>query len=266
MYTDGGIAMSSSWDIVQVNELSKDLLDGLFANDIAAVRIPNFVSPESCRIVSETVVRNGFDYYETLDPPLGRIGIAQYDHRDDKAEYFRQAELAHQTRERIFAEAGDPIPTVIDALTPAWPGKVGLATEDAYGAYFAGIVRITVGGIKVHCDWAQHDSIGWHVGTVTSQLVWNLYYDVTEEGGLTTLYRRPSTPDIESYAEGAWGFYRPEAVEDCESHTVRPVPGEVILFNSRNAHAVSPATGAGVRVSASSFVGSMADNSLILWS
>ena len=257
---------SSSWDVVQVDELSEDVLDALFANEVGGVRIANFTSADDCRAVSKAVVSNGFDFYETLDPPLGRIGIAQYDHRGDKAEYVRQAAIAHGTRKRIFAESVDPIPQVLDALTAAWPAKVGLAAEDAYGDYFAGIVRITVGGIKVHCDWAQHDAPGWLVGTVTSQLVWNLYYDLTEHGGETTVYQRPSTPDMESFAEGAFGFYRPDAVEDCERYVVSPQRGDVILFNSRNAHAVAPATGSGVRISASSFVGRMPDNSLILWS
>lgn len=258
--------MSSSWEAVTADALTEDLLEALFANEIGGVRLQGFVSPQACSAVSEAVISNGFDYYETLDPPLGRIGIAQYDFRDKKAEYFRQAAIAHETRKRIFADAGDPIPQVIDALTPAWRGKVGLAAEDAYGDYFAGIVRITVGGIKVHCDWAQHDAVGWHVGTVESQLVWNLYYSLTEVGGETTVYQRPSTPDIEDYAEGAFGFYRPDAVENSPSYEVSPVRGEVILFNSRNAHSVKPATGEGVRISASSFVGRMPDGSLVLWS
>jgi hypothetical protein len=237
--------MSSSWPVVEAGELTGQLLDALFAGDVAAVRIPGLVSPDACRVVAESVASNGFDYHETLDPPLGRIGITQHEHRADKTGYFRQTELAHRTRERIFADAEDPVPQVIDALTPAWPGKVGLATEDAHGPYFAGIVRITIGGVRVHTDWTPEDSIGWHVGEITGQLIWNLYYDTTEQGGLTTVYRRRST---------------------AESRTVRPVPGELILFNSRNPHSVSPATGNGVCISASSFVGSMPDNSLVLWS
>lgn len=258
--------MSSSWEAVQVEELSEELLDALFDNQIGGVRIKNFVSPEDCAALADAVAVNGFDYYETLDPPLGRIGIAQYDHRADKAGYFREAAIAHQNRERIFSNSSDPIPQILDLLGVAWPGKVGLAAEDAFGRYFAGIVRITVGGILVHCDWAQHDAPGWLVGSVDGQLVWNLYYSLTETGGETTVYRRPSSPDIESYAEGAFGFYRPDAVSDAERYTVTPEAGEVILFNSRNAHEVAPTGGAGVRISASSFVGRMPDRSLILWS
>ena len=254
------------WDVVEVPELSEGVLDAVFDNEIAAVRIPGFVSPEACRLGAAAVLANGFDYYETLDPPLGRIGIAQYDHRDDKDRYFRLAAEATENRRRVFAAAGDPIPLVADALSAAWPDKVALASEDAHGPYFAGIARITVGGIKVHCDWAEHDAPGWQVAAVDGQLAWNIYYDLTETGGETSIYRRPSSPDIESYAEGAFGFYRADAVEEHEHAVVAPRRGELVLFSSRNAHAVAPATGAGSRISASSFVGRLPDRSLILWS
>ena len=158
---------SSSWDVVEATELTEEILDGLFDNEIAAVRIPNFVSAEACRIGSEAVLSNGFDYYETLDPPLGRIGIAQYDHRADKTEYFRLAALAHEKRKQLFAEAGDPIPLVADAVAAGWDGKVRLASEDAYGDYFAGIVRVTVKGTTPPAGRSQTSPASWP-GTSTS--------------------------------------------------------------------------------------------------
>jgi 2OG-Fe(II) oxygenase superfamily len=255
-----------SWDVVEATEFTEELLNGLFDNEIAAVRIPNFISPEACRIGSAAVLSNGFDYYETLDPPLGRIGIAQYDHRGDKDEYFRLAALAHEKRKELFAEAGDPIPRVADAVSRAWDGKVGLANEDAYGDYFAGIVRVTVKGIKVHCDWAEHDAPGWQVANVTGQLAWNIYMDLTETGGETTVYKRPSDGDIEQYAEGAFGFYNAKAIESAEGRTVTPRKGELVIFSSRNAHAVAPTGGAGSRISSASFIGRLPDGSIILWS
>jgi 2OG-Fe(II) oxygenase superfamily len=258
--------MSSSWDVVQVGELSEDVLDALFDNEIAAVRIPNFVSPEACRATSAAVAVNGFDYYDTLEPPLGRIGVTCYDHRHDQPGYFRLAADARDSRERLFETAGDPIPLMMDAVSAAWPGKVALASEDAYGDYFAGVVRITVGGIRVHCDWAQHDQPGWQVANVTGQLAWNIYYDLTEEGGETTVYRRASAPDIESYAQGAFGFYDPDAVEPYERRVIDPRKGELVIFSSRNAHAVNPTSGEGVRISAASFIGRLPDRSIIFWS
>jgi hypothetical protein len=261
------IVMSLSWEVVRVADLSRELLDAVFENEIAGVRIPQFVSPDACRIGAEAVKADGFDYYETVDPPLGRIGIAQYDHRMDKPSYFRLAAAAHETRQRIFAGAGDPVELVIDALGKAWPGKVGLAGEDAYGAYFAGIVRVTVGGIRMHCDWGPQDAPGWLIDSVTGQLAWNIFYDVTETGGETTVYERPWTPELEAFADQeSFGFYQAAAVADRARYEVDPGRGELVIFSSRNLHSVAPATGDGVRISASSFVGRLPNGSLALWS
>ena len=258
--------MSSSWDVVQVDELSEDVLNGLFDNEIAAARIPDFVSPQACQALSEAVAVNGFDYYETLDPPLGRIGVTCYDHRHDQPGYFRLAAAATETRQRLFATAGDPIPYMMDHVADRWPGTVKMAAEDAYGDYFAGVVRITVGGIRVHCDWAQHDQPGWQVANVDGQLAWNIYYDLTEEGGETSVWRRASAPDIEKFAKGAFGFYDPESVQQYEHRQIDPRKGELVIFSSRNAHAVNPTSGAGRRISAASFIGRLPDGSIIFWS
>jgi hypothetical protein len=255
-----------AWDVVETTELTRDHLDALFANEVAAVRIPGFLGPEACAQASAAVLSNGFDLYDTLDQPLGRVGIAQYDHRHDKDEYFRLAALAHERRTELFAATGDPIPLVTDTLARAWPSKVGLASEDAYGDYFAGIVRVTVKGIKMHCDWAEHDAPGWQIAAATGQLAWNVYLDLTESGGETTVFRRPFDEDMEQYAEGSFGFYSAAAVESVQRQVIAPRRGEFVIFSSRNAHAVAQTAGAGNRVSVSSFLGRLPDDSLVLWS
>ncbi|HKN99039.1 MAG TPA: 2OG-Fe(II) oxygenase [Pseudonocardiaceae bacterium] len=259
--------MGSSWEVRRVDALSAELLDAIFDGEIAGVRIPGFVGPEACSAASAAVQANGFDYYETVDPPLGRIGIAQYDHRTDKPTYFRLAAAAHETRQRIFAAAGDPVALVIDALGAAWPDKVGLATEDAYGAYFAGIVRVTIGGIRTHCDWGPQDAPGWLIDSVTGQLAWNIFYDLSSSGGQTTVYDRPWVPELEDHADpAAFGFYQPTAVEGRARSEISPGRGELVVFSSRNLHSVAPATGTGTRLSASSFVGRLPGGELALWS
>jgi hypothetical protein len=261
------MTMSSSWEVLRAEELSAEPLEAIFANEIAGVRIPGFVGREACSAASAAVQANGFDYYETVDPPLGRIGIAQYDHRTDKPTYFRLAAQAHETRQRIFAAAGDPVELVIDALGAAWPNKVGLATEDAYGAYFAGIVRVTVGGIRMHCDWGPQDAPGWLIDSVDGQLAWNIFYDLSETGGQTTVYDRPWQPELDDHADpAAFGFYQAAAVADRARYEISPGRGELVVFSSRNLHSVAPATGAGTRLSASSFVGRLPGGELALWS
>jgi len=259
--------MNGAWDVVHVNELSKDGLAAVLANEIAGLRIPDFVAPADCARGAQAINEHGFDYYEKLEPPLGRIGITQYENRLDRARYLQQAPAAHATRQGIFAGTGDPVALVADALCAAWPHGAAVATEPGGGRYFAGIVRITVGGIRIHCDWAPQDAPGWAIETATGQLAWNIYYDLTDSGGQTTVYRQPWTPALAEFSDpSAFGYYLPSAVQECPRQVIAPRRGEFVIFNSRNLHAVAPALGAGARVSASSFVGHLPDGSLGLWS
>ena len=41
------MTMSSSWEVLRVEELSAQPLEAIFANEIAGVRIPGFVGPEA---------------------------------------------------------------------------------------------------------------------------------------------------------------------------------------------------------------------------
>jgi hypothetical protein len=259
--------MNAAWEFVEVSELSKDGLEAVFSNEIAGLRIPGFVADGECRLAADAISAHGFDYYEKLEPPLGRIGITQYERMKDKPAYFEQAKIAHRVRKELFSTTSDPVSLVVDALNEAWPGEAGVAEETGFGAYFAGIIRITIGGIGIHCDWAPQDAPTWDIGSVSGQLAWNIFYELSETGGETTVYRQPWTQQLQAFADpSAFGYYLPKAVEECDRQQNRPGRGELVIFNSRNLHSVAAAAGSGVRVSASSFVGLMPDRSLALWS
>lgn len=256
-----------AWEFVTVDELSKDGLEAVFENEIAGLRIPGFVDAGTCRTAAQAINDHGFDYYEKLEPPLGRIGITQYEHIENKPPYFPRAIAAHAVREEIFAGTADPLALVLDAFNESWPGGAAVAREPGFGDYFAGVIRITVGGIRMHCDWGPHDAPGWEIGTVCGQLAWNIFYDMTETGGETTVYRQPWTPELEEHADpSAFGYYLPAAVEHVQRQVNLPGRGELVIFSSRNLHTVAPALGDGVRISASSFVGLLPDRSMALWS
>lgn len=259
--------MRMSWEVSAAAELSKDGIEALLANDIAAIRVPAFVPETVCSEATAAINAHGFDWYEKLEPPLGRIGITQYENREHKADYFDQAPGTHAVRRGIFGANGDPLALVLTALNASWPGGASIASEPGLGSYFAGLIRITVGGIGLHCDWGPQDGAGWSIDAVDGQLAWNIYYDLTESGGETTTFRQPWTPELEEYADSAaFGYYLPESVATCPCQEIAPRRGELVLINSRNLHSVAAAVGRGTRISASSFVGRLPDGSLALWS
>jgi hypothetical protein len=256
------------FELIDVDKLDADLLDRLFDNAIGGVRIRGFISAELAAALVRAVDARGFDYYKDVDPPIGRIGITQYEHRADEAgrsDYFRLAAAASQRRRRMFASCEDPVELVLDHLAQAWPSSVSLATEDDGSVYFAGLVRM-IGSALLHCDWARLDAPGWRIGQVNAQITWNIYCSRADTGGDTLVYDRPWSPDAEdALIEGSYG-YRPELVRDAAVVRFAPEPTDLVLFNSRNFHLVEAGSGGSPRITVSSFVGRMPDRSLVLWS
>lgn len=257
--------VNSSWSVFEVDTITRDNLDDLFNNRIAALRIPGFVSHSDCKLAISEIERYGFSFYRNVDPPIGRIGITQFEHAKEKVEYFRVASAANAVRKEIFPVGQDPVELVMQSLPTLRQGSVAIAKENGSMQYFAGLVRLIEDGALLHCDWAPHDAPDWSIGQVTGQIAWNIYYSVAARGGETSIYRQPWTPEIELYADSYSYGYSYQAVRGCYRHDLVPEQGDLLLFNSRNIHSVGSSQ-EGSRISASSFIGRTPDGELVLWS
>lgn len=256
---------SSTWPVVEEKSLDRELLEALFANDVAAVRVPNFVATDVCAKSVASIGADDFGYYQNVKPPIGRIGITQYEHRTAQDEYFSKAYEMNKARALLFSKTTDPVTLMINALSEAWRSSVELAAEPDGRSYFAGVVRI-INEALIHCDWAPYDAPGWAIGSISAQLTWNIYYTLTESGGETTIFKRPWTIDFEAFANTGDYGYSPTAVDGLDRRVVAPEQGELMIFNPRNPHCVSRAVGTGQRITASSFIGRMPSDRLVLWS
>ena len=254
-----------AWELITVAKLDAVLLEALFDNEIAGIRIPEFIDRRTAAGAADGVLRHGLEYYADVEPPIGKIGITQFEYRHDeqtKAEYFALVPAADARRREVSAATGDPVGLVLDAISAGRPAEV--AREADGTPYFAGLVRV-IGEALLHCDWAPMDAPTWAVGRIDAQVTWNVYCRLPDDGGTTTVYNRPWTPDLQAYQiPGSYG-YRDAMVAGCESVTIEPATGDLVFFNSRNPHSVASGTGAD-RITVSSFVGRVPNSSLVLWS
>ncbi len=259
-----------SFEIISPSHLTCDALTALLHNEIGAVRIPNFVSANFCRSATAGIKAHGIGFYDNVHPRVGRIGITQNEHKnrpDGKLEYFEKVVNAHELRKRILQESGDCLTFVMDFLQSLWEGKVGLAfEEDLQKFYFAGLVRV-IHRALLHFDWAQWDARGWDIERISAQLSWNIYLQTGLVGGATRIYQRLWQESDEVYRiPGSYG-YDTTFIRDCESVTLYPEPGELVLFNSRNFHEVEQTEGEEERITISSFIGWLeSTNQLVFWS
>ncbi|OYD08213.1 histidine kinase [Paludifilum halophilum] len=265
--------MMTAWEVVKANQLTKELLDGLFKGEIGAVRIPHFLSPQLCSKALEGIKRYGVDYYEGVYPKIGKIGITQFEHRfseDAKREYFRKAEKANQARESIFRDSGDPVGMVIDAVGEAWGSPAGIAREEESNhSYFAGLVRV-MNRALLHTDWAgglDGRDPDWTIGKIYAQLTWNIYLQTSSSGGATVVYQRPWRKSDQTYYKRKDSYgYDERVVENADAVRIVPERGEWIAFNPQYYHEVEEADGDTERITISSFIGLSPSKKLIFWS
>jgi hypothetical protein len=256
----------SDWEALELARLTDDALQALLRNEVAAIRIPQFVDEEQRAAAADALLRcPAWAFYEGASPPLGRVGISQYEHHGSKDAYLAAAASASSQRATALAPLPDPLRGVLDAFADAWHGEVQVADEDGR-AYFAGIFRRGGGGVKIHADWGPRDGPGWAIERIVAQLAWNLYYTSPAVGGELVVYDYPWAPHLEAHARQRFNDYDPTLFTYSRQVTMAPRPGEMIVFNSRNAHAVEASPDSDSRISFGSFVGATHDGDLIFWS
>lgn len=253
------------WQVLTVDRLSKDVLTALMYNEAAAVRVPRFVLELDRRAFRCKMEYSHFQPYKDLNPPMYRVGITQFEHKDDPSMYFDKVPSENAARRSLFPHGKDPLERVRFLLGEAWGSCVDPAESTTGYVYFAGLIRNLEEALP-HADWAPQDAPGWSIGTVTAQLAWNAYYSTATLGGKLKIYDRPWTPDLENHRIPNTYGYDWHALGTARQAIVVPEAGDLIVFNSRNIHEVSRCNGEIPRVTVGSFVGLLPEGRLVVWS
>lgn len=288
---------SRKWEKADEFRLSDKNLQGLFNNEIAAVRVLGFASEEECDGLANAVdamrmetikesVKNGEvsivdqkgfhenqeKFYQPFEGAVSRIGIAQSEfsaEAQEKDEYFSRTADAELQRGKIISAGGfDPLTRFMNLLREnCGLGTVSIATEDGK-SYFAGMIRSASSGVWAHFDFAPfHASPKWTIGQVESQLTWNLY--LTQPiGGETVVYDCQWIPEYETLKRQELSQpYCNDMLHAGVSRISLPViKGDVVIFNTRNFHEVWPIDLTSKRYTFGSFVGKFRNGNIILWS
>lgn len=259
--------VSATWKQTGEFPLTHENLRKLLDNEITAIRIRDFASPYEAKEFAREAKQRISKYYN-IEKKVGYIGIAQIEYRwqENKNAYFDAVQPAQEAISKLFEATFDPRQRFIALLREVWNGSVAIAAEGER-AYYAGIVRATTDGIGLHADWAPGNSYDYSIGQIDGQLGWNFFAEGVT-GGATTVYNAPwSAPgDVKERAE-SYNLPR-KMVDGATEFVYQAIPGDVVLFNSRNPHEIAggTATPGASRVSIGSFVGRMPSGALVLWS
>ena len=252
------------WDAAGAEALSSQNLSLLIDNKIPFIRVADFATQHECGLLASEAVRNGFDAYRNVDPPIDRIGCTVFEFNAISASaYFDAAQIVRALQQRIFVHSFDPVQRVIDRLRSD-TGRMACVAEERGHQYYAGLIRRIEKGTLLHIDFAPIEQSGWSVCNITHQLAWNLYARVSDDsGGATHVYERQFHEGDQRHRSGTYGFDR-KLVEASARASFKPRTGELVIFNTKNYHEVEPTKGD--RITVNSAIGLTNSGGLVLWS
>jgi hypothetical protein len=251
------------------HRLTLDALLRLVRHDSLVLRIPGFIDAETCKRVGEGLQREGYNDYLNA-PSVGRIGMSYFEtarNPDIVALYFKTAiDNIHRLR-RACAPYQCPIDVFRCVADETWPG--GAHLQELYGQkMFVGLSRNMSPGtpLLAHHDlFARHAPDAPEANNLLMQMAVNVYITVPEEGGELLIWRNEiSDTEFIERREGKYGMaLEPLGPADL---VVKPMVGDLILFNARKLHAVAPGGGCD-RLTVSCFLGYRGDaHPLTVWS
>ena len=250
------------WINKEIPMLDATTLLALISNRIPAVRIDSFASdPEIKSLATALLAHAGRS--QSIEQ-VTRLGISQYEQglNVSKENYFSLARQFDKEFSGIFSFSFSPVERMIHILREC-TFDADIMSESGFGDYFAGTGKMRNGYSPIHADFAAQDSLGWEIVNAHTQLAWNLYLQIPDEGGELLLWDKLWEPEDDIHQVSHSYYYDEAVVRDTEMMRAKVTQGQVLLINSRNFHAVSESND---RLAFGSFISVFEKNQLRLWS
>lgn len=240
-------------------------LQDLFDGKIAALRIPNFIPNEAIshaltKLSSEYVIE---DYNNAQGVGRLNLGMAYFEATESstkKALYYQKAIPAIEAIRNGFFPYLAPMDAVRLILDEQWPHGCNLLNLQE-GPMFLGLIRALTEEVLAHEDKLERDDpeakikLKLKPNQIWEQFAVNCYLQVPKEGGDLKLWNI-SLPDdkynkLQRASKSEYGI-SPSLLPQ-PLIVIHPEKGDLIFFNSRNLHAVTPSKDE-IRISTSGFI------------
>lgn len=222
-----------------------ELLPRLARNEIAAIRIGQFLAPQELAVIATNMEDKTIAWYANKAKQQGRIGInaTGFSHEPDgKQRYFDATPAAEKERDEIFKGTQSPVNKILEFFGHGFDTRIATEPDLAEARYFAGIIRAMGAKSTLHFDYAPKQLPGWSVANAEEQFGLVLYLQMPAAGGELNIYDHPWTPEDERHnndlvEKGTFGFDE-GFLGDTPYASVLPSQGDLVVFKPRNFHQV----------------------------
>lgn len=248
------------------------LLPELARNEIAAIKIGNFLCEQELAVIKSNMEDTTIAWYANKTNQQGRIGInaTGFSHEPDgKKKYFDATPSAEEDRDEIFEGTHSPINKILEFFGRGFDAKIATEPELAEARYFAGLIRAMGAKSTLHFDYAPKQLPGWNVANADEQFGLVLYLQMPVAGGELNIYDHPWTPEDERHnndhiEKSTFGFTE-GFLGDTPYASVLPSEGDLVVFKTRNFHQVDEIKSDRPRLGLTTFM-SQQGGTLSLWS
>jgi hypothetical protein len=242
---------------VEKTDLCVNDMLALAVGKILVLQVRSFVAPSTCALLADRAVDHGYASYLNV-PSVRRIGMAFYETqgRPELVQaYFSQAPQHIAEFRRACSPWESPIDRLRCTLDELWPHGAMLQTLGRR-KMFVGLSRMVEPGTTflAHHDLFEQDAPGSEEATsLLAQFGANVYLRMPLRGGALMMWRQ-EMPAAQFDALRGDDYGLPVERLGPPDLVVTPEPGDLLIFNSRKLHAVSPGVGRS-RLAVSCFVG-----------
>lgn len=249
-----------------------ELLPELASNEIAAIKIGQFLCQEELDVIKANMEDKTISWYANKTNQQGRIGInaTGFSHEyDGKKKYFDATPAAEKDRDEIFGGIQSPVNKILKFFGHGFDTRIATEPELAEARYFAGLIRAMGAKSTLHFDYAPIQLPGWSVADADEQFGLVLYLQMPPAGGELNIYDHPWTPKDENHnhdlvEKGKFGFTE-GFLGETPYASVLPSEGDLVVFKTRNFHQVDEIKSNKPRLGLTTFMSQQSDT-LSLWS
>ncbi|KAH8722831.1 hypothetical protein GQ44DRAFT_761508 [Phaeosphaeriaceae sp. PMI808] len=153
-----GRTLYSYWNAVGNEPVTAETISALLSNSLPNLGVKDFLSRQECVRMVDVIRTHAIGSYGiNVYPPIGKVGITQFDNQNGKQTYFASVPSARNLQQRFIQEA-----------------KIDILAREGIQEYFAGLLRPINSSALVHANYGPFDAPGWEIGRIYAQLSWNI--------------------------------------------------------------------------------------------